>query len=118
ALHLFIQSSGFAQPARNGECQQFFVGTRIPQEEGKTGSQFEIRESNLGIGRRASSRKRASTNRTIEEVRAGQYRSQDLLDSEVEASTITSSCFIEPHEAIPIVGGNRPAERPTSQVFR
>src|SRR5262249_38934575 len=80
------------------------VWTRVPQEEGKTGSQFEIGEI------------RISPNRAIEKFGARQHRRHDLLDSEIETSTPFSG-LIERHEAIHIFRGYWPAERPARQVF-
>ena len=73
------------KPARRRKRQQFLVRTRIPQEEGKTGSQFQIGESKLGIGRCPL----RPANRAVEKIRARQYRRHHLLDSLIEAPATT-----------------------------
>src|SRR5262249_54207815 len=74
-----------------------------------------------GIGSRVPPRRNGSTNRPIEELRAGQYCRHDLLDSEIEApAAVTCNAspgIIERHEAIHIFRGYRPSERPARQVF-
>src|SRR5262249_11195309 len=58
-----------------------------------------------------------SLNRAIEELGAGQYARDDLLDSKIEAAAVFSPKIIKRHEATHIFRRNRPAECPARQVF-
>ena len=108
-------ASGFGQPARRGERQQFVVGPRIPEEEGKTRSQFKIRQCNFGIGRSAPATQLHEW--TDRGTRDCQHRRHDLLDSQIEAAVVFSAEFIERHEAIHIFRGHRTAEGPARQIL-
>ena len=48
-----LMDSRTGQPIRRGERQEFLVRAGVPQEEGKPGGEFQIGESELGIGRRS-----------------------------------------------------------------